>query len=96
MCVARKAAAGATTSVSGLIELLVDFVDALAVADAEGAITGRDWIEIFAPYQHARGMRPAPPREVWGALEELGYEVHGEDTPQPLIIGLRLVLGEAD
>jgi hypothetical protein len=76
------------------MELLVDFVDALAVADAEGAITGRDWIEIFAPYQHARGMRPAPPREVWGALEELGYEVCGEDTLQPLIIGLRLVLGE--
>ena len=69
MCLARKAAARATTSVSGLLELLVDCVDALAVADPEGTTTGRDWIEVFAPYQHARGMRPSPPREVWGALE---------------------------
>jgi hypothetical protein len=76
------------------MELLVDFVDALTVADAEGATTGRDWIEVFAPYQHARGMWPAPPREVWGALENLGCDVHGEDTLQPLISGLRLVLGE--
>jgi hypothetical protein len=73
---------------------LLDFVDTLAVADAEGATMGRDLIEVFAPYQHTRGMRPAPPREVWGALEELGYEVRGEDTPEPLIMGLRLVLGE--
>ena len=94
MCLARKAAARATTSVSGLLELLVDFVDALAVADPEGTTTGRDWIEVFAPYQHARGMRPAPPREVWSALEELGYEVRGEDTSEPLIIGLRLMLGK--
>ena len=94
MCVARKAAAGATPSVSGLIELLVDFVDTLAVADPEGAITGRDLIEVFAPYQHARGIRPSPPREVWGALEKLGYKVRSEDAPEPLIMGLRLVLGE--
>jgi hypothetical protein len=78
------------------MELLVDFVGALAVADPEGAITGRDLIEAFAPYQHTRGMRPSPPREVWGALAELGYKVRGEDTLQPLIMGLRLVLGEKD
>jgi hypothetical protein len=94
MCVARKAAAGATTPAPGLTSCLLDFVDTLAVADPEGAITGRDLIEVFAPYQHARGIRPSPPREVWGALEKLGYKVRGEDAPEPLIMGLRLVLGE--